>query len=474
MKVALYVRVSTQEQAKEGYSVGEQTERLANYCKAHDWKIYDTYTDAGFTGSNTKRPALQQMIRDVKDHKFQKVIVYKLDRLSRSQKDTLSLIEDIFLNNDVDFVSMSENFDTSTPFGKAMIGILAVFAQLEREQIKERMQMGMEARIKKGYWHGGGEAPYGYDYVNGNLVINEFESMIVRIIFDMAYEGISDNKISQYLNENGYKTRKGDWTRYFVRKILKKDVYAGKVQYDGCSYDGLHEPIIESEQFSEVQKIKKKRYDDLSDQLRNAWKASSCIGGLIYCAKCGNKYYARTNKCHKPGKLYTYQKFICEAREYGNKKYPFKCTNKNWRKEKLVGAVLDEIRKLSLEPDYINSKKNKSSKKNNSKIISLEIKKIDNQISKLVDLYSIKSVSFDMIKEKIDTLEEKRKALEDNLAKIEDDKQQSKEFKKIKETIKQIPNILDNGSEEDIRNLVVALIRRIEIDGDDIAIYWNF
>ena len=150
MRVALYPRVSTQEQAKEGYSIGEQIERLTDYCKAMRWEVYKIYTDPGYSGGNTDRPGLQEMIKDVEAGLIDKVVVYKLDRLSRSQLDTLYLIEKVFLANGTDFVSMSENFDTSTPFGRAMIGILAVFAQLEREQIKERMGMGKEDALDAG------------------------------------------------------------------------------------------------------------------------------------------------------------------------------------------------------------------------------------------------------------------------------------------------------------------------------------
>ena len=126
--IAIYVRVSTQEQAQNGYSVEEQTERLKKYSEAIGRNDFKIYTDGGFSGGNTDRPALQELINDIKSHLIDKVIVYKLDRLSRSQLDTLYLIEKVFLANDCDFVSISENFDTSTPFGKAMIGILAVFA----------------------------------------------------------------------------------------------------------------------------------------------------------------------------------------------------------------------------------------------------------------------------------------------------------------------------------------------------------
>lgn len=123
-RAALYIRVSTQEQAQEGYSIGEQRERLIAYCKAHDWAISEIYVDGGYSGGNLNRPVMQKLMSETK--KFDVVLVYKLDRLSRSQRDTLYLIEEIFLPNTVDFVSMQESFDTSSPFGKAMIGLLAV------------------------------------------------------------------------------------------------------------------------------------------------------------------------------------------------------------------------------------------------------------------------------------------------------------------------------------------------------------
>lgn len=134
-KVAIYVRVSTLEQAEEGYSVDEQINKLEKYSEIKEWSVYETYVDPGYTGSNIDRPGMQRLIADAKLKRFDAVLVYKLDRLSRSQKDTLHLIEDVFDKHNVSFVSLNENFDTSTPFGKAMIGILSVFAQLEREQI---------------------------------------------------------------------------------------------------------------------------------------------------------------------------------------------------------------------------------------------------------------------------------------------------------------------------------------------------
>lgn len=140
--VDLYIRVSTTEQAMEGYSVGEQENRLRRFCEALGYQIHKVIIDPGYSGASLNRPGIKEVIHDVQDHLVNKVIVWKLDRLSRSQKDMLIMLEDIFLANNCDFVSMLESFDTSTAFGRAIVGILAAFAQLERENIKERTTTG--------------------------------------------------------------------------------------------------------------------------------------------------------------------------------------------------------------------------------------------------------------------------------------------------------------------------------------------
>ena len=153
-----YVRVSTENQL-ENYSIDEQIERIRAYCTAKGWSLARIYSDGGYSGGNLQRPALKEMLAHLSD--VDAVVVYKLDRLSRSQKDTLTLIEDRFLPSNTDFISINENFDTSTPFGRAMIGILSVFAQLEKDQITERFTMGRIGRCKAGYYHGGSTIPTG-------------------------------------------------------------------------------------------------------------------------------------------------------------------------------------------------------------------------------------------------------------------------------------------------------------------------
>ena len=195
MNVCGYIRVSTDLQAEKGYSLGEQEERLKAYCKSRNWDLVKIYADPGYTGANLDRPALQEMIRDIKAYDV--ILVNKLDRLSRSQKDTLYLIQDIFQPVNCSFVSMEESFDTSTAIGIAMVGILAAFAQLERTQIKERMKMGKQGRAKKGLWHGGKQVPIGYDYKDGQLIKNEECPFVANIKSDKSIALLSRISIYQ-------------------------------------------------------------------------------------------------------------------------------------------------------------------------------------------------------------------------------------------------------------------------------------
>ena len=261
MKVALYPRVSSHEQV-EGYSIGEQIDRLTKYCEAMGWEIYKIYTDPGYSGGNIERPGLQEMLKDIKAGKVDKVVVYKLDRLSRSQKDTMMLIEDEFLAYGVDFVSMSENFDTSTPFGRAMIGILAVFAQLERENIKERTMIGKEARAKEGKWGGGSSEPVGYDYdpVTEELNINDYEAMQIREAAELFLKGAPMRTICREFAEKCY-TYRGQsgrvslWDPKRLKYVFANKLYIGFMKHGENWYPGSHTPILEVETFERLQKL---------------------------------------------------------------------------------------------------------------------------------------------------------------------------------------------------------------------------
>lgn len=479
MIVGLYPRVSTQEQAKEGYSIGEQTERLMKYCEAMGWKVYKTYTDAGYSGGNTDRPALQEMIRDVKAGKLDKVVVYKLDRLSRSQLDTLYLIEKVFLANGCDFVSMNENFDTSTPFGRAMIGILAVFAQLEREQIKERMMMGKEARAKEGKFHGSHFSPFGYDYVNGELIPNEFESVQIRKIFELAQNGMSPYGIADHMTEHGYTRREGfKWKDTSVRRSLLNKTYIGYIKHHDEWISGIHEAIIDQSQFYEVQKIMQVRAEQHKKYNRRAGKATTYLGGFLYCAKCGAKYAKNTStsSAKRPdGSKYRYSFFGCNSR-CKRQKHLIKdatCKNKNWNVDVLTDAVFAEIRKLALDPEYINEIQT-IEVNDDIPLLEKEIAKIDEQLSRLMDLYTLGNMPVDVLQDKIHAMNDKKIKLQNELEQLKMEQKDIMSKQDALELVSSFDDVLAGGDFDAIRHVIAGLIERIEIDEDEFTIHWNF
>ncbi len=137
--VAIYCRVSTIGQADDGYSIGEQQDKLQKYCDIMGWEVAEVYTDAGFSGSSIERPAMQKMLADARQKRFNTILVYKLDRLSRNTSDSLYLIKEVFKSNDIEFVSLNEKIDTSNAMGEFFFTLLAAVAEMERKTITERM-----------------------------------------------------------------------------------------------------------------------------------------------------------------------------------------------------------------------------------------------------------------------------------------------------------------------------------------------
>lgn len=424
------------------------------------WTVYKVYTDPGYSGASLNRPALQSLIKASQRHSFQKVVVYKLDRLSRSQRDTLTLLEEVFNANGVDFVSMNENFDTSNPFGRATIGILSVFAQLEREQIKERMKMGRAARAKSGKWMGSHFVPIGYDKSGDSLVVNEYEAMQVRKIFQMFTSGASIKSICKWLIDSGYSHKHGHWNDKAIRRVLLSKTYLGYVLYDGEWYPSDHEPLITEEMYEKAQKLIDERAERYALNLRPG-KASSYLAGLLVCKKCGAKYH-RIN-----GAKFSY--YYCDSR---SKRSPHlvkdpSCKNKNWRMDQLDQIIFDQIKQLSLDPEYIPEQ---PQEEDNTEILLQEISRIEKQISKLLDLYGLDQIPMEQLQNKIHLLQEQKEQLQDQL------QRPAPKITKAEavDLAKGFSKILDHGSYEEIRTLIFTLIDKIILDGENIEIHWNF
>ena len=460
MLVVGYVRVSTENQL-ENYSIEEQTARLNAYCSAKGWTLLHTYIDGGYSGGNTDRPALQQMLKGIPQNKIDAVVVYKLDRLSRSQKDTLSLIEDSLLPYGCDFVSINENFDTSTPFGRAMIGILSVFAQLEKDQITERFTMGRIGRGKAGFFHGGGNAPTGYDYTNGLLQINEYEAIQVRQAFDWFLQGKSINAIEKLLNHT-YTTK---WTATKVRNVLQNSIYIGKVHFMGQEYPGTHPPIVEESTFLQAKRILHsfERASNFTSAQRSPFRAGYLLSGLLFCARCGARYSANHGyyKCYSRAK--SSPRFVIDPN----------CKNDNWLIADLDAIILQKIDELLSSPHTLEKILQNADKGKTVNLDTEKLKKrvaaIETQMNKLIDLYQVSAIPMETLTHRINDLASEKAALLEELnAPVEIPLQEL--FLTSLEEYKAGFAACDTDGK---RAMVTSIIEKILIDGQRITVHWR-
>jgi len=451
-RVATYIRVSTQEQT-EGFSIQAQKERLKSYCDAKGWTLAAEYIDPGYTGSNLDRPGMKRLIEDI--HNFDIVLVYKLDRLSRSQKDTLYLIEDVLLKNNVDFVSMNESFDTTTAFGRAMIGILSVFAQLERENIRERSIMGQVEREKSGLFHGGPFSPIGYDYTNGQLIINEYEALQIKEIFELYLQGNGINKISRIM-QGKYKNKYGDWTySSTIADVLDNPVYCGRIK----EYEGQHEAIISDEDFEMVK-------DKRSKFIRRSQNYNSLLGGFLYCGNCGARYGVQHNTYYKDN---NYKYYACYSRSKKARHMIVdpSCKNQNMNCIEFDNIIKDRIFGLDYKRDIENL--SIESNTNPNTVIESRIKEIDLQIERVVDLYQLGKTPLNALNVRLDKLNNERDMLQTQIVEY-----QEKDFSVLEGLLKDSRNIFEAGNLEEKREFIGIFIEKIIIYPTGYKIIWTF
>jgi len=297
METAIYARVSTEEQVKEGYSIRGQEQKLKDYALVKDWSIYDVYIDEGISGKNlTARPEINRLINDVKKGNVKNVLVFKIDRLTRSTSDLIFLV-DLFNQHDCAFNSLMESIDTQTASGRMFLKIIGTFAEFERENIAERIILGRERKVNEGYTLCSYVASYGYERPNGQKIqtIIESEAQIVREIFDLfANHGVTMTEIARRLNLRGIPTKQGvKWNVGGVKNILKNSNYIGNVRHhylnEERSYtvQGKHEAIISEELFNKASHrlVKTKRM-----VTRKPPKDENYFSGFLVCAKCGHKF----------------------------------------------------------------------------------------------------------------------------------------------------------------------------------------
>jgi DNA invertase Pin-like site-specific DNA recombinase len=268
-KVAIYTRVSTEDQARKGFSLAAQKERLTSYCKAKDWEILAEYVDDGYSGRDENRPGYQQMLID--RDKWDLIVILKMDRIHRNSVN-FAIMMDKLKNWDKGFASVQEAFDSTTAMGRFVMDIIQRIAQLESEQISERVKLGMTQKAKTGEGYLGFNIPYGYDYKNGELILNPDEAKIVKMIFQLYLKGQTLSSIVKQLNKWGIQTKRGkNWGKQTVSTILKNPIYCGIKHWKDIIHKGTHMRIIDVPTFNKIQELRVNRIRNTA-QNRNAFE----------------------------------------------------------------------------------------------------------------------------------------------------------------------------------------------------------
>ena len=344
LNCAIYTRVSTDNQAEvEFNSCQAQEEKIKSFINSQEnLFVFKVYSDAGFSGASLERPALVEMLRDIQENKINVVIVYKIDRLTRSPKDFYALME-IFEQHEVDFISITERFDTSTPSGRLLRNIMLTFAQFERELTSERTKDKLLERANKGMWNGGG-LPFGYKIVDKRLVPEEQKSQKLKQIFAIFAETTSLAKTYQLLRERKiFNDKNLSFSKAHLQSILRNPIYTGKMRFSGKIYQGLHQPLISEDLFSYVQQFRRERFRRLrlyKDYL---------LAGLVHCAEC-NSFMTPAHSTKKSLKRYYYYRCTKTFKQDWNA-----CSIRHINADRLERFVIDNLKRISVDTHYIDS-----------------------------------------------------------------------------------------------------------------------
>lgn len=319
VRCVIYTRKSTFKGLEQQYnSLEAQEDRCKSFIDIHEaqgWMYTATYSDAGISGGTTQRPALQRMIEDARKKKFDMVIVFKLDRLARNQRDFLNLLENLSKNG-VEVASATEPFDSASYLGRAMRNLLGVFAEMEREMISERTREKIAASCRKGLYLVG-KPPLGYVRVDSRLKIIPEEAAIVRFMFEEYAESQSCYAVADKLTQNNIRRTRRDgsteeWTAKTVHRVLRNVLYGGFVALGDERFPGQHEAIVKRPLWNQVQKILDAAGTMMKERVRKKKRSKLHypLLGLMRCGKCG-KLMQGTYAC-KNGISYRY--YTCRTR----------------------------------------------------------------------------------------------------------------------------------------------------------------
>ncbi|MDH5093518.1 recombinase family protein [Clostridium perfringens] len=496
--IAIYCRVSTEEQSENGYSIDEQERLLEEWCKKMGYVIYKCYSDRGISGKNIKdRPALKELLSDAKAGKFDMVISWKINRVSRKLEDVLKIVN-LLEKNNITFKSYSEPFETDTPAGRMQFQMMALIGEFERGTIAQNVKMGMIAKAKSGNWCGG--RVLGYDLVPNNspeeekkgknkLEINEKEAEIVRFIFNEYSKGKGYKAITNQINKLGYKTKKGNnFSVGSIRDILTNPVYIGEIRYNvrqnwsekrrrninpnPIRVKGKHEAIIDRELWDKVQLILESKKGKPS----RIYDGEYPLTGILRCPKCGaGMVISRTTNTLADGTKKRIAYYCC-----GNwkNKGTSVCNSNTIRVDKANEYVFKKIEELVSNEAMIKAVVKNINKERKEKVkpakrllgdIDKELEKLDKRKRKIFEAYEddiITKEEFqirkDELNDKIRILEEEKKPL---LNTISDEVSEDIPYEFIKDILMNFSKILNSSvSREQQKKLLHMIISEITMN----------
>lgn len=463
MKIAIYIRVSTEEQAQEGYSIKAQINRLEAYALSQGWIIVKTYIDDGQSAKDMKRTDLQKMMNDIEKGLFDCVLVYRLDRLTRSVLDLYTMLN-FFEQHNVKFKSATEVYDTTTAMGRLFITLVAALAQWERENMGERIRMGLNQKAKEGKW-AINVPPVGFDRDGDFLKINEKEAGVVKEIFDTYLTGLYGmTKIAKMMNNKGYRSKAGvSWKTTTIHYVLTNKIYIGTMRYNYrvnkdqyFEVENVVDAIIAPEKFYEVQEMIKSR------SVKHPRRATSphIFTGVLKCARCGGVMNGKTSSMKRNDKKYTSHHYYCNNKRFGTCDAPTIAQNyleiqfmkviSEWR---LNNDVANKVISAVLNDDDSENQINKIKRELNK----LEERRVKWQYAWANDLMS----DNDLIKRNQEE-NEKEKALQNELTKIKNNFEvdyKNVELSKALKDLQENWNELETPEKKKFIQLIVKEIR---------------
>lgn len=427
IKVVIYARVSTAEQAEEGYSIDAQLDVVKKRCEQEGRIVVDNYVDRGISGKAMEnRAELQRLLRDAGENKFQEIWVWKTNRLARNHLDLLKIVDELNKNN-VGFKSCSEAFDTATPTGKLLMNVLASIGEFERESIVENVKMGMKQRAREGKWNGGTVLGYNTVKIDNienktKLEIEEKEAFIVKEIFRLYAEGRGLKAITNLVNKLGYKTKRGNFfTPIAIRTILLNPIYIGKIRYNvrenwsekrrkGINKNpiyaaGSHDPIISLDLWNRVQELYKRK----SQKPKRLFDGTFPLTGLIKCPMCGASMVAgRVKRKLKNGNINIIRYYQCGA---WRNKGTAACRSNGVRADKVEEQVFKRINQIVLNDKILKDTVSKLNDNAHNKIKPLEeelyitnkkVQNLEKKKNRVFDLYEEGMIAKDILTSRLE------------------------------------------------------------------------